>query len=121
MNALDKKVNQLFESKTKYPDYVVCEIRWCDTGEIENVTIALFPYSDKVPNKIDEQIFFYTNGISGLLELTANIDFTKDQFNNEEDFYREIEKYNTDDPLSDDWTYLHRGEDFAIIDVIEFS
>lgn len=121
MNALEKKVCNLFDKKAKYPDYAVCEIRWCDTKETERVVIALFEHTDNTPKEVDEQIFFYVSGLSGLLSLLANIDFIKESFDSEEEFINEVEKYHTDDPDSEDWTYLHRGEDFAIIDVIEFS
>lgn len=121
MNALEKKVINFYDSKKKYPDYAVCEIRWCDTKETERVVIALFEHTENTPKEVDEQIFFYVSGLSGLLSLLANLDFTKEDFEDTKAFYNEVEKYHTEDPDSEDWTYLHRGEDFAIIDVIAFT
>lgn len=121
MNALEKKMLSLYEKEETTPKYALCEIRWCDTKDTEIVSIALFEHTDNIPNSVDEQIFFYVSGVPDLLSLLANLDFTKEDFEDTKAFYDEVEKYHTDDPDSEDWTYLHRGEDFAIIDVIEFS
>lgn len=127
MNALETKIanahHEFIKTHMTLPSYAVCEIRWCDSKEYEAVVIAMFDHCDDFPKEADDQIFFYCDGLSELMSLAANIDFTKDDdmFIPSKGFYAEVEKYDTDDPESEDWTYLHRGEDFAIVDILSFT
>lgn len=119
MNALERKVMQMLEDyRSKhghYPKYANTTIRWNNDNEYVHDTIfALFEYDG---GEDDDKIFFYTTDSNGLISLCANIDFVKEDFDHPDEFYNEVDKYATDDIESLDWTYLHRGEDFCVVDV----
>lgn len=59
-------VKQKAQSLPIGTEYVDCRIRWKDDKSENNVTICL-ECSDDNPN--DESIFFYCDGIGGLVEL----------------------------------------------------
>lgn len=118
MNALERKVLRLIEEHRnkygEYPKYVNALIRWNDDKEyVRNTIFALFEYDGSDDN---ERVFYYTDTI-GVLQMCANLDFTMDDFDCPNDFYDEVDKYDTDEPTDLDYHYLHRGEDFCIVDV----
>lgn len=124
MNALEKKALNLFDEHKKkfgeYPKYVSCTIRWNDDKEyVKNTIFSLREYNADI-EKDDDKIFFYVIGIGELLTLCANIDFTIDSFDSADEFIHEVNLYDTDDENDQDYSYLHRGEDFCIVDVEEF-
>ena len=122
MNALERKLtNMVRDHKKKYgelPKYMNCTIRWNDDKEyVHDTIIALFPFDGGAD---DDKIFFYCEDIISALELLANIDFLMEDFDEPDDFYAEVDKFDTDDENSEDWGYLHRGEDFCIVDIEDF-
>ena len=120
MNALERKLtNMVRDHKKKYgelPKYMNCTIRWNDDKEfVPDTIIAIIPFDGGDAD--DDRIFFYCEDMISALELLANIDFLMEDFDEPNDFYAEVDKFDTDDENSEDWEYLHRGEDFCIVDI----
>ena len=123
MNALERKLtNMVRDHKKKYgelPKYMKCTIRWNDDKEyVHDTIIAIIPFDGGDDD--DDRIFFYCEDMISVLELLANIDFLMEDFDEPDDFYAEVDKFDTDDENSEDWGYLHRGEDFCIVDIEDF-
>ena len=110
------------DHKKKYgelPKYMNCTIRWNDDKEyVHDTIIAIIPFDGGDDD--DDRIFFYCEDMISVLELLANIDFLMEDFDEPDDFYAEVDKFDTDDENSEDWGYLHRGEDFCIVDIEDF-
>ena len=120
MNALERKLtNMVKDHKKKYgelPKYMNCTIRWnYDKEYVHDTIIAIIPFDGGDDD--DDRIFFYCEDMISVLELLANIDFLMEDFDEPDDFYAEVDKFDTDDENSEDWEYLHRGEDFCIVDI----
>ena len=123
MNALERKLtNMVKDHKKKYgelPKYMNCTIRWnYDKEYVHDTIIAIIPFDGGDDD--DDRIFFYCEDMISVLELLANIDFLMEDFDEPDDFYAEVDKFDTDDENSEDWGYLHRGEDFCIVDIEDF-
>lgn len=123
MNALERKLtNMVRDHKKKYgelPKYMNCTIRWnYDKEYVHDTIIAIIPFDGGDDD--DDRIFFYCEDMISVLQLLANIDFLMEDFDEPDDFYAEVDKFDTDDENSEDWGYLHRGEDFCIVDIEDF-
>ena len=123
MNALERKLtNMVRDHKKKYgelPKYMNCTIRWnYDKEYVHDTIIAIIPFDGGDDD--DDRIFFYCEDMFSVLQLLANIDFLMEDFDEPDDFYAEVDKFDTDDENSEDWGYLHRGEDFCIVDIEDF-
>lgn len=53
-------------------------IKWLNTGREEDVLVALEPYTAKVPDEIDEDIFFYFEDEVELESAVADEEFNHD-------------------------------------------
>ena len=89
-------------------------VRWKEDGEICQRDIAISKHESTEGFWFDEDFLFNVKDVPQFLFLLANLDFTKDEFDTEEEWLEEIHKYEGDD--KDD--YFHSGEDFDVIDVI---
>lgn len=73
MHGLTDEVRQMYETYKRQfgaePTYADSEIRYYDNGKRLHVSIALFDYTQDIPDELDEQIFFYAGNIEGLLRL----------------------------------------------------
>lgn len=75
------KIKELYDNYVekygKNPDFVDVTIVWKDTKEEHFYTIALFEYNEHITDEMDEDIFYYCNGIKELeeLEKEGNQDF----------------------------------------------
>lgn len=120
MNALENKLlDMVICHKKRYnylPKFVRATIRWNDTKEYVHDTIFCFDTFD-IDSVDDDKIFFYCEGVNGFMPLLANIYFTAEDFDSMDDFFAEVDKYDTDNENDLDWSYLHRGEDFCVVDV----
>ncbi|MCQ2739779.1 MAG: hypothetical protein MJ237_06085 [bacterium] len=119
MTALETKILALCDEFSKAngfnPSYASVTIRWNDDKTfVPNTIIAIDGDETK---EYDDDVFFICESVSHMLPICANIDFTSEDFIDTDDFYNEIDKYDTDDMDNEDWTYLHRGEDFTIVDI----
>lgn len=121
MSKLETKVRNMWEDfiiKNKYqPSYVNCEIIYFGETVIKSAKFSLFPYFEGLPENFDNEIMYYCQDIQDFLTLLADIDYSKDDFKDYRDFENEILKeYDKFDGLA-----LNIGEDFCIVNVINFE
>jgi len=97
---------------------VHCIIRWKEDGEIceRNISISKHKSGDfDWWDKLDEDFVFNVENVPQFFSLLANLDFTMNEFDTEEQWLEEIHKYEGEG--KDD--YFNSREDFDIIDVID--
>lgn len=89
-------------------------VRWKEDGEICQRDIAISKHESTEDFWFDEDFLFNVKDVPQFLFLLANLDFTQDEFDTEEEWLEELHKYEGDD--KDD--YFNSNEDFDVIDVI---
>lgn len=97
------------------PKYVNVLIRWKDSGKVVPRIVALFPYEDKIPDYVDERVFFYFDGKSNIIFCLSNVEISASDFDTIEEFENELNKYAETE--EDAKYYFPSREDFDIVGI----
>lgn len=98
------------------PKYVNVLIRWKDSGKVVPRIVALFPYDEKVPDCVDERVFFYFDLMSNIIFCLSNVEIFANDFDTIEEFENELNKYAETE--EDARYYFPSREDFDIVAII---
>lgn len=128
MNALQRdfsnKLGAFYcTNNPKNAHYIEAMIRYHDDDEYQNVTFQIA--GDMEAGMDDDSIFYVCKTASEMFELLANIDFIRTDFDSDEEFQAEINKYDDGDehgiiPEDADYRLYDCLEDFCIVSVSEF-